>query len=186
MQPFLDGHFHFHIPLVVALEDIPLVRSMPGQVPGPAPVGLGFLARHAEIADQIPAFLHLLVVQIQHCPHSFQGKGQPHIGGPDHGALPAGRVQEPGTLLRQRVPVMEGIQAPPQVRQIPGQAHPFEIGIEGPFDDGVIGECLQNLFREGFPLGQVDYFHLSSIHRIAKKEDFKIRGLGIFIDPAFG
>ena len=66
------------------------------------------------------------------------------------------------------------------------QAHPFEIGIEGPFDDGVIGECLQNLFREGFPLGQIDYFHLSSIHRIAKKEDFKIRGLGIFIDPAFG
>jgi hypothetical protein len=81
---------------------------------------------------------------------------------------------------------MEGIQAPPQVRQIPGQAHPFEIGIEGPFGDGVIGEGLQNLFRDGFPLGQIDDLHGAPIHRIAKKEDFKIRGLGVFIHPALG
>jgi hypothetical protein len=82
--------------------------------------------------------------------------------------------------------VMEGIQAPPQVRQIPGQAHSFEIGIEGPLGDGVISEGLQNLFREGFSLGQINDVHWAPIHCIAKKEDCKIRGLGVFIDPALG
>ena len=159
---------------------------MPGKVPCPAPVGFGFLAGDAEIADQVPPFLHLLVIQVQHRPHSFQRKGQPHIGGPDHGTLPSGRVQEPGTRLRQWVPVMEGIQAPPQVHEIPGQTHSFEIGIEGPFGDGFIGEGRQDFFRDGLPLGQIDHLHWAPIHRIAKKEDGKTRGFRIFIHPAFG
>ena len=40
--------------------------------------------------------------------------------------------------------IMEGIQAPTQVRKIPGQTHPFEIGIEGPFGDGFIGKGIQD------------------------------------------
>ena len=81
---------------------------------------------------------------------------------------------------------MEGIQAPPQIRQIPGQTHPFEIGIEGPFGDGVIGEGLQNLFRDGFSLGQINDLHGAPIYRITKQEDFKIRGFRVFIHPALG
>ena len=54
---------------------------------------------------------------------------------------------------------MKGVQAPPQVGEVPGQTHPFEIGIEGPFGNGVIGESIQNFFRDGFSLGQMDDLH---------------------------
>lgn len=77
LQPLLDGHFHFHVSFVVAFEQIPFLRSMLGKVPCPAAVGLGFLAGNAEIPDQLPPFLHLLIVQLQHSPYPFQGKGQP-------------------------------------------------------------------------------------------------------------
>ena len=99
LQPLLDGHFHFYVSFVVAFEQIPFLRSMLGKVPCSAAVGLGFLAGNAKIPDQLPPFLHLLIVQIQHGPHSLQRKGQPQIGGPDHGTLPSGRIQEPGTFL---------------------------------------------------------------------------------------
>ena len=99
LQPLLDGHFHFYISFVVAFEQIPFVQGMLRKIPGPAAVGLGFLAGNAKIPDQFPPFLHLLVVQIQHGSYSLQGKRQPQIGGPDHGALPSGRIQEPGTFL---------------------------------------------------------------------------------------
>ena len=84
------------------------------------------------------------------------------------------------------MPVVERIQALPQVCKIPGQTHPFEVGIEGPFGDGVISEGIQDFFRDGFPLGQIDDLHLAPVHRIPEQEDFKSGRFGIFIDPAFG
>ena len=81
---------------------------------------------------------------------------------------------------------MKGVQAPSQVSEVPGQTHPFEVGIEGPFGNGVIGQGIQDFFRDGFSLGQIDDPHGSSIHCIPEKKDFKGGRLGILIDTAFG
>ena len=71
--------------------------------------------------------------------------------------------------------VIKGIQAPPQVSEIPGKTHPFEVSIEGPLGNGVIGENIQDFFRDGFSLSQVDDMYGSPIHCIPEKEDFKGR-----------
>ena len=84
------------------------------------------------------------------------------------------------------MPILEGVQATPQIGKVPGETHALEIGIEGPFGDSIIGEDIQNFFRDGFPLGQVDDLHRSPIHRIPKKEDFKGRGFRILVHTALG
>ena len=67
-----DLFFHIHVTDAVCLEQFPLLRCIRRKIPCPAPVCLGRLARHTEIADEVFAFRHLFLIKVQCFPHAFQ------------------------------------------------------------------------------------------------------------------
>ena len=67
-----DLLFHIHVTDAVCLKQLPLLRSIGRKVSCPAPVCLGGLARHTEIADEVFAFRHLFLIKVQCSPHAFQ------------------------------------------------------------------------------------------------------------------
>ena len=60
-----NGALRLHVLLVVLFVRLPLVRRVTGQVTCATAVGLGGLTGNREIADQILAFLHLPLCQVQ-------------------------------------------------------------------------------------------------------------------------
>ena len=66
-----------------------------------------------------------------------------------------------------------------------GKADPLEGRIVRPFDDGIVRKRLDDLLWHGIARCQVIYGGLAAVHGYAEKQDFKIRGLGVFIHAAF-
>ena len=66
-EPLFDGKFHLDIALVVGLEGFPLVRCIRGKMSFS-----GLPVRHAEIADEVFTFFHLLILKAEYCTDTFQ------------------------------------------------------------------------------------------------------------------
>ena len=66
-QFLLDGHLHFHVPLVIEFKEIPFLPVMFRQIACPAAVYLGGFTRNTEIPNKVFAFLQLLFFQTKHC-----------------------------------------------------------------------------------------------------------------------
>ena len=153
------------------------------EVARPATVGLGRLAGDAEIADERLSLSHLLIFQLQDFADPLQREGQPHVRAPYQGAAPGGRVKviSDGVLLYAvGGEVLRIVPAQPD-----GKADPLERRIVRPLDNGIVRERPDNLLRHGVAGCQVIYGDLAAVHRHAKEQDFKIRGLGVFIHAAF-
>ena len=73
------------------------------------------------------------------------------------------------------MPVVEGVEQYPQIRQITGQADTLEVGVESPFDDIVIGQSVQYLLRDLLTVGNVYDSYITAIHGIAEKQDSEVR-----------
>ena len=71
-QLISDLFFHIHVTDAVCLEQLPFLRSIRWKVSYPAPVCLGRLARHTEIADEVFSFRHFLLIKVECFPHTFQ------------------------------------------------------------------------------------------------------------------
>ena len=65
------------------------------------------------------------------------------------------------------------------------QADTFKIAVERPFRHGFIGQGGQHFLRQRLPGRQVNHPDDTAIHRIAKKQDVKIRMLHILVHAAF-
>ena len=153
------------------------------EVAHPAAVGFGWLAGDAEIADERLALSHLLIFQLQDFADSLQREGQPHVRAPYQGAAPGGRVKviSDGIILyavgRKILRIVPS--------QPDGKADPLEGRIVRPLDNGIICKRPDDLLRHGVTGCQVVYGDLAAVHGHAKEQDFKIRGLGVFIHAAF-
>ena len=153
------------------------------EVAHPAAVGFGWLAGDAEIADERLALSHLLIFHLEDFADPLQREGQPHVRAPYQGAAPGGRVKviSDGIILyavgRKILRIVPS--------QPDGKADPLEGRIVGPLDDGIVREGFDNFLRHGVAGGQVIYDDLAAVHGYAEKQDFKIRGLSVFIHAAF-
>ena len=82
-QPRLDAKLHLNVPGVVFLEQRPFLRVVPREVPGAPAVLLGGTAGLTEVFDEVGAFFHFLLVQLQHRAHTLEGQRQTHVRAPD-------------------------------------------------------------------------------------------------------
>ena len=71
-KPLLYLHLRLHITQVIGFEPLPLLPVMPRQVPRPAAVCLGRLARDTEIPDQVFPLRQLLLLQPKHRAYILQ------------------------------------------------------------------------------------------------------------------
>ena len=92
-EAVLDLHLDLDIALVVFLEKSPFVRSISRKVSGPAAIYFCRLTGREEVANEIFAFLQLLLLKSKNCADHLKRKGQAIVGSPDPGALPAGGIQ---------------------------------------------------------------------------------------------
>ena len=153
------------------------------EIARPAAVGLGRLAGDAEIADERFAFGHLLIFQLEDFADPLQREGQPHVRAPYQGAAPGGRVKvisDSVLLYAVRGKILRIVSAQPDRK-----ANTLEGRIVRPLDDGIVREGFDNFLRHGVAGGQVIYGDLAAVHGYAEKQDFKIRGLSVFIHAAF-
>lgn len=162
----LDAHFGLYVTGIVAFEQLPLVRRMEGPVPGALAICLGGEAGLAEVFDELLALSELLLLQTENSTDALQGKRQAHRSRPDHGAMPALRVE-----------IFTG-----GITEIPGEAHPLEGGIEGPLDDGIVLQRGQHLLGDVFPTSEVDHLHRPGVDAVAEQQDFKIGRPAVAID----
>ena len=88
LQFFLDGELDFNISFIVGNEGGPFLWSMLWQITGTASVAFCRFTGYAEVADQVRAFRHFLLVQLKNGTDAFEGKWQPHYRTPDKGAAP--------------------------------------------------------------------------------------------------
>ena len=139
---------------------------MEGTVSGALPIGLCRSARLAEVFDEVFALCELLLFQTEDCTDTFQGKRQTHRGRPYHGAAPALRVE----ILTSRI------------AEEARQADAFKGSVEGPFDNGLILQGCQHLFRNFLAAGKVNDFHRSVIDTVGKEQYFKIGRLAVTVD----
>ena len=93
-QLLLHRHLDLHVPPVVVGEDLPLVRGVKGEVPGPSSVGEGGAAWPAEILYERCTLLHLPLSQLQHPAYPVQGERESHVCAPYPRASPSVRVEE--------------------------------------------------------------------------------------------
>ena len=184
-QPLLDAHLGLHVAQVVALEGVPFVRRVEGAVPGTLSVGLRRRTGLAEEFDQLLALGQLLFFQPQHGTDAFQGERQAHCGSPDHRAAPALRVQEAGYLLRERMFVMEGIKADPQIPKIAGQADSFKAGVEGPLGHSIVGEGVQHIGGDLLTTGQIYHLHRTGVRTVPEEQNFKVGRLTVTVHTTF-
>ena len=168
-QALLNAHLRFHVPQVIRFEKRPFLRRVLWQIACATAVALGGSAGLAEIADQLLAFAQLLFIQRQRRAHTHQGKGQAQIRRPDHSAAPLCRIKE--LVVWQT--------------QISGQAHPLEVGIEGPLGDALIRKRCKDFFRDTLAAGQINYLHGAVVYRIAEQQNFKIRCFAVAIHRGF-
>ena len=139
---------------------------MEGPVPGALAICLGGEAGLAEVFDELLALSELLLLQTENSTDALQGKRQAHRSRPDHGAMPALRVE-----------IFTG-----GITEIPGEAHPLEGGIEGPLDDGIVLQRGQHLLGDVFPTSEVDHLHRPGVDAVAEQQDFKIGRPAVAID----
>ena len=182
-EALLDGELYFYVTAVVFLEVDPFFSVMLGQISGSAIVCLGGLAGTAEVFDEVFSFFQFLVLELQDGAYTLQGEGQAHIGGPDHGAFPGGRIQVVGGgILRDGA----GTEVLRVVALQPfGQADALKGSIESPFGDGVIREGGEDFFRDGVAAGQVIDSDGTTIYGDAEDKDLEARGFSVFVGSAF-
>ena len=153
------------------------------EIARPAAVGLGRLAGDAEIADERLAFGHLLVFQLEDFADPLQREGQPHVRAPYQGATPGGWVKViPNGIVLYAVgrKILWIVPSQPN-----GKTDPFEGRIVRPLDDGIVRERPDDPLRHGIAGRQVIHGDFTAVHGHAEKQDFKVRGLGVFIHAAF-
>ena len=184
-QPLLNAHLGLHVAQVVALKGVPFVRRVEGAVPGALAIGLRRRTGLAEEFDQLLAFGQLLLFQPQHGTDTFQGERQAHCGSPDHRTAPALRVQEAGLLLRERMLVMEGIKADPQIPKIAGQADSFKAGVEGPLGHSIVGEGVQHIGGDLLTTGQIYHLHRTGVRTVPEEQNFKVGRLTVTVHTTF-
>ena len=80
---------------------------------------------------------------------------------------------------------MEWVKADADVCKVARQAHPFKIAVMRPFEYRIIGERIKNILWDAFALQQVDHLYLASVHAVAKEDNLKVWGLGVFIHATF-
>ena len=170
-QFLLNLHFYFHVPLVVGLEQIPLLRGVIRQVPGAPAVGFRWRARHTEVTDQVLAFFHLLLFEAERRTRLCQRHGKTHVSGPHHVAVPAFRAEI--LPFRQQ----------PKVPQIPGKADPLEGCVEARLDYRRILQTGENIFRDDFALCQIVYGDRPFVHGHGEEQDLERRILAVGIHP---
>ena len=79
---------------------------------------------------------------------------------------------------------MERVERHTRTRQIPAEAHPFKIGVEGIFCHLVIRQRIQYSLRDAFPGSQIDNMYLTAVNGIAEQQNFKVRSLRILVHAA--
>ena len=67
-----------------------------------------------------------------------------------------------------------------------GKTDPLEYCVECGLKNIVIGDHFQYDFRYLFALCKVNNLHLTTINRIPKQQNLKVRRGGILVDTAFG
>ena len=154
---------------VIRFEKRPFLRRVLRQVAGTTAVCFGGGTGLAEIADQLLAFAHLLLIQRQCRANAHQGQRQAEVCRPDHGAAPLCRVEE---LVIQH-------------SQIPGQAHALEIGVKRPLGDAPIRKRREDFLRDTLAASQIDHLHRIIVHRITKQQNLKIRRFTVAVDRRF-
>ena len=73
-----------------------------------------------------------------------------------------------------------------RVPQVPGETHPLELRIEGPFGDSRIGERGQDFSGDAFAGGEIHHPDRAAVHGITEQQHFKLRGLAIAVHTALG
>ena len=164
-QALLNAHLRFHVPQVICFEQRPFLRRVLRQITGATAVCFGSGTGLAEVADQLLAFAHLLLIQRQRRTHAHQGQRQAEVCRPDHGAVPLCRIKK--LVIRHS--------------QIPGQAHALEIGVKRPLGDALIRKRREDFCRNTLAAGQIDHLHGAVVHRIAKQQNLKIRRFAVAI-----
>ena len=166
-QPFLNGHLGFHVAQVIGPEGRPLLRGGRGHAPR------CILARHTEIPDEFPAFGELLLVQPQRRAHILEGQRQAEVGRPDHRTVPARRVQisHAGVIGRGIALVAQWIAVAPQPL---GEAHALKLRVECPLAYALVGQRVDHLGRDLFPLGQIHDLYLAAVRAVAQQQDVKV------------
>lgn len=75
------------------------------------------------------------------------------------------------------------------LRMVPSQpfrqADTFKIAVKRPFRHGFIGQGGQHFLRQRLPGRQINHPDITSIYRIAKEQDVKIRMLHVLVHTAF-
>ena len=167
MQPFLNGHLGFHVAQVIGLEGRPLLQSGRGHATR------SILARHTEIPDEFLTLGELLLVQPQRRAHVLQGERQAEVGRPDHRAVPARRVQigHAGIIGRGVAFVAQRVAVAPQPL---GETHALKLRVECPLAHALVGQRVDHLGRDLFPLGQIHDLYLAAVRAVAQQQDVKV------------
>ena len=125
---------------------------MSRKVAGALTVGFCRRTGLTEIFDEFLVLGKLLLFKPQHGTDSLKGKRQTHRGSPNHGAAPGFRVEV----------------IPGGIPQMPGQADAFKIGIESPFDNGIIRQRRNDLDGDLFTAGKVDQLNRATVNAVRK------------------
>ena len=158
--------FRLHILRVIGLVDRPLLRRMPRQVARAAAVGLGRLAGHGEIADEVLAFLHLFLRDVQRHRGVRQLARQRLVPRHDHGAAPLCRIEP--------------------TPQISGETHPLKGCVVRDFQDVRVLQRMQENVWQRFAAGQIDGDHRRAAKGVGQKKDLEIRGVAVAVHAALG
>ena len=81
---------------------------------------------------------------------------------------------------------MKWVEADAQIRQVPGQAHPFKSGIKSPFCNRIICNSIENILGNAFSGCKVNNRHIAAVHAVAEQQDFKILRFCIFVNTTLG
>ena len=169
-EPSLNGHFSLHISDVVLFESQPLIRGVSWKVTGALTVGFCRRTGLTEIFDEFLALGQLLLFKPKHGTDTLKGKRQTHRGSPNHGAAPGFRVKV----------------IPCGIPQMSGQTDAFKVGIEGPFDNGIVRQCRNDLGGNLLTAGKVDQLNGIAVYAVGKEQNFKYGRLHIAIHPGLG
>ena len=157
-----DSALHLHIANAVGLERCPVLHRVLREVPCAAAVALGCLAGLRKLADQVFTLGHLLGLQVERLGDTREVQRDARVCGPDHGAVPAARVQ----LLAQ----------------VGREAHPLELRVKRPlFNSGITQRGL-DLSRQALALGKVHNLHRIAVNAVGEKQDGERRVCSVAVN----
>ena len=165
-QRMADRALGFHVLRVVGFVGRPLLRRVPRQVARASAVGLGRLAGHGKVADEVLAFLHLFFRNVQSHRDVRQFSRQRPVPRHDHGAAPLRRIEP--------------------VSQMLGEAHPLKGRVVRNFQDSRVLQRMKEFIRQRFPARHVDGCHRRAVKGIGQQEDLEIRGVAVAVHAALG